>query len=98
MIRYDTTYGIFNHDTLATTRPLAVIAMHPSEDVSHGGALYGRIDQFATLQVGKFFNMSLTEFLDMPSDVCTHILEVSSQMQKTEGNVASDMLDKLEGR
>ena len=72
--------------------------MHPAEDTSNGSLMYERITLFATLQVPKFFGLSLKEMLDFPPDVVTHILETSAKMQSTEGHIASGLLDQLEGK
>ena len=93
--RYDTIFGICNHDLADPSKTLLHVAMHAAEDFTSGSLLYERLDQFADLQVGKFFNISLTEFLELPSDVCTHLLEKSASMQKTEGTLAGNMLDQL---
>lgn len=95
--KYDSVYGICNHSLLDATRPLSIVGMHPAEGTDVGSTIYERIEQFATLQVGKFFNISLTEFLEYPRDIVIHILEVAYKMQPKETNAASELLDKLSG-
>lgn len=96
--RYETTYGICNHDQADPTRPLLLIAMHPAEDTCTGSVLYERLEQFADLCITKHFGLSLTEFLELPTDVCSEIMRIAAKRQKLENTVASDMLDKLERR
>ena len=96
--RYDTGYGIYNHDSIINDRPLAVIAMHPAEDISLVSTIRERVEQFAQLQVGKFFNISFKEFLEFPNDVVLMILETSSKMQQKDSSAASEILDQLEGK
>jgi hypothetical protein len=94
---YDNTYGIFNHDDVSVLRPLALVAMHPSENASVGSTLYERIEQFADLGVTKHFGLSLAEFLEFPTDVVNKIFEVCARRQQVEGVVATEMNKQLEG-
>lgn len=96
--RYETVYGIFNHATQAAQRPLALVAMHWCEDTATDSTLYERIDLFLNRDVSKHSGLSLVEFLELPSDLCSYLLEVATKRQKLEGTVASTMLRDLEGR
>jgi hypothetical protein len=93
--RYETTYGICNHAT-AINRPLLLIAMHDCEDSSKGSILYERLNQFAEYCVAKHFGLSLAEFLELPTDVCNEILNISDKRQRTENSVATNLLNELE--
>lgn len=93
--RYETIYGIYNHDLGAVDRPMISVAMHSAEDVSTGSLLDERIAMFAEKQVGKWFNISLTEFLDYPPDIVLKILEISTKQQNTEGSVTANVLNQL---
>lgn len=77
---YETTYGIYNHaDEMANRdRPLALIAMHPKEDFSTHSALYNTIRRFRKYKVGHpdNFNMSLTEFLELPKDISDFLMDI----------------------
>lgn len=97
MDKYDFIYGICNHDLVEASRPLSIIALHPAENTDAGSTIYERIDQFATLQVGKYFNLSLTEFLEYPRDIVIHILEIASKMQEKGISDQSGILDELTG-
>ncbi|EKD22698.1 MAG: hypothetical protein ACD_84C00005G0006, partial [uncultured bacterium] len=70
-------------------------AMQPAEDTCHGSILYERLEQFADYQVPKYFGMSLNEFLELPTDVCSRILSIAGKKQKIEGTIASNALDQL---
>lgn len=93
--RYETAYGIHNHDNDDPSRPLAVIAMHRCEDPSEGCLLYERIEQFAELKVGKYFNISFPDFMDLPSDICKKILETANRMFKVEAELAESLGNRL---
>jgi len=73
-----------------------LIAMHDSEDASKGSVLYERIEMFAEFQVTKFFGLSLADYMELPTDVCSKILEISAKRQKVEGSVTNSMLSQLE--
>ena len=62
--KYETTYGICNHNIVDDDRPLKLIAMHTSEDSSTGSMLYTKLEQFANHNVPKHFGLSLKDFLD----------------------------------
>jgi hypothetical protein len=96
--RYETTYGIANHDVDNPNRPLLLIALHRSENTSVGCTLYRRLEQFADLSVAKHFGLSIKDFLDFPSDVVNDILEISAKRARIETTTAGNMLDKLEGK
>lgn len=70
--------------------------MQWSEDASNGSTLYERIRQFKTHAVFKHFGVSITEFLEMPSDIVSFILEQSSKAQREEGGIAGKLLADLE--
>ena len=93
---YVTTFGICDHGLMAD-RPLALVAMHWEEDNSNSSSLYERIQQFEDRQVYKRFGLSLTEFLELPRDVCIKILDVSTKKQKDENNVTDAVTRGLEG-
>ena len=89
--RYETIFGIFNHMALGAERPLALVAMHVGENNCVGSSLDERIKQFAELEVGKHFNISLKDMFDLPTDIVNIMFEVSNKRQ----NVTVDAADKL---
>lgn len=94
--RYETKYGICNHNVNSNNRPLLLQAIHPTEDITTNGLLEERIEQFAELRIGKYFNISFTEFINQPREVVVKMINVATKMQKIEGNVASDLLSNLD--
>lgn len=94
--RYDTAYGIYNHNTPQSDRPLALVGMHPSEDATTGSTLYERMALFEERQVFKRWGISLTEFFELPSDMCSYILEICAIRQTTEGGIVQNALRDLE--
>jgi hypothetical protein len=63
---YQTEYGIYNHQAPDHTRPLALVAMHPKEDVLEGGPLFSHIRRYHQHQIQQHFRLSLVEFLELP--------------------------------
>jgi hypothetical protein len=94
--RYETTYGIFNHEQLIEEKPLALVAMQWSENSTLGCTLYERIEQFKEFDVGKHFNISIKDFFDLPSDVCRKLIEVSKKSQGATETAAQEVLKDLE--
>lgn len=70
--------------------------MQWSEDSTNGSTLHERIQQYMALGVNKHFGLSLTEFLDLPPDIVSYILELSANRQKTEGTMTQDLLNGLD--
>lgn len=71
--RYETTYGIYNHEDVGA-HPFAAILMHWNQDVIIEGGLHERMKEFVSLEVGKAFNISFAEFIDQPTYVCELML------------------------
>jgi hypothetical protein len=94
--KYETTFGIYNHDTKMEDRPWALVAMQDSEDTCENSLLYEKTRQFALFKTGKHFNISIKEFFEFPTDYCDYLLEVSEKLTKEESEIASDILDDLE--
>jgi hypothetical protein len=74
---YQTEYGIFNHERPHPERPLALVAMHPKEDVVEGGPLYSHIRRYYNYQIYKHFGLSLSEFLELPMHLADLLYDIS---------------------
>lgn len=86
---YETTYGIHDHTYETEEHALSLVAMREAEDGSSGGLLYERIRHFDEREVRKYFGYSLTEFLELPTDILTYILEVCTRRQEQSSRVAN---------
>lgn len=66
--RYETHYGIFNHDDPAAPklRPLALVALHPKEDSFRYSMRHRLYWRFRDYDMGKHYNLSFKEFLELP--------------------------------
>lgn len=69
--------------------------MHPAEDVNGQSLLYDAIRKFGKRNIAKTFGLSLTEFLDLPRDICEHIYNTALEIEGEKGNSLEDVLDNL---
>lgn len=93
---YESAYGIYDHTKIDPNRPLISVAFHEAEDTLATSALYEQINRFADLKIFKYFGISLTEYLDLPTYVCTELNRICTRRIREEGNIASDVLADLE--
>lgn len=97
-IAYQTEYGIFDHSDplLSKMRPLALDAMHPKEDYVEGGQVFSYIRRYYNLRVGKEFNMSLKDFMELPYDHAQLILEMASSIMENPSPAQRQVSKQLE--
>ena len=93
--RYETIYGIYNHDHEDPARPWALVAMHEAEDVVSGSQLHERMEQFVEKEVHKWFGISWLEFIEQPTDACIKMLEISARHQAVGDKTATAILSQL---
>jgi hypothetical protein len=91
---YEQTYHIYDHDRVESS-PLAIVAMHPSENPFQDSLLAERMKDFARKKIGKWFNMSFTEFIRQPRADVEMMLEVASELNRTDANDTDDIVRKL---
>lgn len=97
LIAYQTDYGIFDHSSPeAQSRPLAVLAMHPKENVIEGGAERSHLRRFFNYRIGKQFNLSLDQFFDLPVDVVNFLYELVESQITQEPNADRLLRKKLD--
>ena len=105
MEAYDVTYGVFDHITQYNKdknskdpeikRPLSVIAMHETEEVSEVSLLYERINSYSEKKVKDYFGISLKELLDLPRDIVDHIFDQCDKRLINESRMQNNILDQL---
>jgi len=90
---YDVTFGIFNHLKQAQIekinpeshlkRPLALVALHPAETWAGPKTELDRIMRgFSDNKVAEFFNLSFTEFLELPVEYTEMVMRVCKDALK----------------
>lgn len=72
---YETNFGIYNHLDVGSKRPMSSVALHGAEDNYKTSRLYETIENFVTKDIYKSTGLSLTEFLNLPTEACLMILE-----------------------
>jgi hypothetical protein len=100
---YETLYGIFNHDAVASSpdqpgvpsRPLALVAMHPQENIRGYSRLYQVTARYLTSGIGDRFHMSLEEYLRLPTDYAEYLHFLASQQIVKDGKTADTLLKQM---
>jgi hypothetical protein len=93
---YETTYGIHNHASDSADQALALVALREVEDSASGGLLYERIRQHRDRQVLKYFGLNLIQFLELPTDLVTFVLELSLQSQQSDKRTQEDVASEIQ--
>jgi len=73
---------------------LDYIKLHPAEEVCSRSLLYDTIRKFGRRKIASVFGVSLTEFLELPRDICDHMFEVSMEIE-ADKQTAIDELHTL---
>jgi hypothetical protein len=90
---YETVYGIFNHlHPTARNRPLASVAMFPSEDINDSGLLELVIRRYVEKDIRNVFGLNLEEFLNLPMDIAEMLMDISNDNRE----IKRQTLDKIE--
>lgn len=97
MDTYETVMGIFNHapGPHKHARPLAAIALHPSE--SHLGirGVNTLIEIFINKDIHKY-GITLSEFLDLPHEQITKLIDVVDRKASRESEQIDNVKHMLE--
>jgi hypothetical protein len=88
---YETHYRIYNHLNSTKVRPLAGVALHESEDNSHGSRLYELIDTFADKEIGTLFNISIIEFLALPTEYCLKLIDTANKTMQRKSAMMTNL-------
>lgn len=64
--QYETRYGIYNHQQPNKMRPLASVALQPSENFTERSILYDALEEYALENYRDVWGLSVAEFLDLP--------------------------------
>lgn len=91
---YDTAYGIANYDG-ERVNGLDYVLMHPAEEVNPNSLLYDAIRKFGKRNIARVFGLSITEFLELPRDICDHLFDVGLEIAKEKNDGIEDVIDEL---
>ena len=93
---YDTSYGIYNHNTGGEEDLYANVQMHWAEDCTSTSELYRAIESFIEFQVTAKTGLSLAEYLKLPRHVCVKIIDSCKSAIKKEATLTDDLLKTLD--
>lgn len=93
--RYETTYGIFNHNAPAADHPFALVLMHWNEDAITHGPLHERMNQYIDADIAKFFHLNFQEWIDQPTYVCNLQLDLARERLRKEAPQMEEALRAL---
>lgn len=88
--QYETLFDIYDHKRV-DANPLALVMVHPAENVSSGGAIELRIEEFVNSDVTKYTGMSLMEFFNCPREYCDLILKAARKRQAKESAAMNNL-------
>ena len=77
---YDEVYGVHAHTDV--DRPLSLVAHHDTEDYQKSSLEYQTLHRFAVNRVGKYFNISLLEYLQLPVATQHLMIDISMELSK----------------
>jgi len=92
---YETMYGIYDHDNDPDKNPLALVTLHPKEDVSEYSELYRTINRFAIHKIHEQFGVSLVEFLNLPRDYVQLLFRISTDTAEANQKPIDEAMRKL---
>lgn len=78
-------------------RPLSSIALHGAENISEGSSLYELIKLYADRKINTHYGLSITEYLELPHDICQMIMKDCTDRMQKEINTTADVLAGLNG-
>lgn len=78
---YESRFGIFNHmSEEAKQRPLASVAMFPSENTTDRGLFYDAAMEFSRNNYREIWGYTLSEFLSMPQWKVKMIRDITQEV------------------
>ena len=93
---YDTSYGIYDHSAQNPNRPMALVGMHPAENTTYHSRLYNTIRRYKTYDIKTAFGLSLVEFLELPREISSFLLNLQAESKQSENSKQQRALDELE--
>jgi hypothetical protein len=92
---YETTYGIYNHDS-DNAHPFSLVLNSKKEDYLSFGPLYKLLVKYRLKDVNKTFGLNLKEFLSLPREFTEIILEICENVALDDARAFNDVKEKLE--
>ena len=95
--RYETVTGIYNHFAPDSDQ-LALVTMFPSEDYTGLSRYYDLIKEFGLLDFGRLWNISLKDYLELPSWQIDMMREISAEIRAVKKTTIDDVLGDINGK
>lgn len=92
---YEHEYGIFPHLQKNPNRPLATVALHPSEEIIDDSLLEEAIRSYTKRGIKELYNLSVTEFLDLPVHVVNLLIKIADETSSQKHQVAASIEREL---
>jgi len=93
---YETLVHIYNHYSGDNSRPLASVALHPSEDVIKGGLLEHSMKTFVLRNIKDTFGINYLEYINLPVYFCDLLTEIGKTELAKKANIANDVQRELD--
>jgi hypothetical protein len=91
MEEYDQTYGIFDHESYGESDPLAIIGMHPAEDVITGNRIQLLMNELMACRIPEITNTPLIELMHYPRHYLDGLLKEGRKARKKEDDVVEQI-------
>lgn len=88
---YETEYGIYDHLSKRKKRPLASVAMHPSEDINEGSILEETLRMYVLKGIKEVFHLNVLEFLELPADIVQMMFTIADEEQTKKSTTLSQI-------
>lgn len=88
---YDQKYGIFDHANKTKERPLASVALHPSEEFINNSAIRDHIRLFAKKKIYETWGISHIELMNMPREIANHYYAIADEEMTIKSEVADNV-------
>lgn len=88
---YETEYGIYDHLAKNKKRPLASVAMQPSEDINDGSILEETLRTYVLKGIKDVFHLDVLEFLELPPDIVQMMFSIAGDEQTKKSAMLSQV-------
>ncbi len=92
---YENEFGIFPHFSKNHKRPLASVALHPAEELVDDSMLEEAIRVYTKRGIRELYDLSITEFLDLPKHVVNLLIKISDEAGLQKQQIAAGIEKEL---
>lgn len=92
---YETRFGVFDHIKEGDKRPMSTVALYDTEENGRSSALYSRIENIVESKVLDYVRMSLVDFLALPREYTTLLIELAMKKVTREGAMVEGLQQQL---